>query len=222
MAQDRSIKKISISHSASFKQLGILVLDGSGSMDEMTVGKISKAESVSNATKDLFSRFKSSRIKNCFSFAIVDYDHRAKVVMEPTEVKDIDEFAEYNPMADLGGATYISEGLKEAKKMAEAFMAQATPGGLSYSVMVLIMTDGVDMTQPETISEAKQLREMPGVKVAGCFFETLDADPKAMQECCDYVKGLCSEERLFSKVADAEDLRKFFIASMSNVAPSML
>lgn len=215
------LKTIKVNHTSTFKQLGILVLDGSGSMDEMTVGKLTKAQAVSIATKDLFSRFKSSRIKNNFSFAIVNYDHRAKVAMQPTEVKDIDEFAEYDPTKGLGERTFISEGLKEAKKMAEKFMAQATPDGLPYSVVVLIMTDGVDMTQPETISVAKQLREMPGVTVSGCFFETLGADKKAMDECADYMKGLCSEERLFAKVADAEDLRKFFIASMSNVAPSL-
>lgn len=222
MRPEIRIKKIKPVQAATFKQLGILVLDGSGSMDEETSMKISKAASVSGAVQDLFSRFKMSRIKNNFCFAIVNYDHRAVVAMEPTEVKDIDDHADYDPMKGLGGATYISEGLKEAKKMAEKFLAKQEDGGIMHSVMIVVMTDGVDMTEPETISVAKQLKEMEHVQISSCFFETLGADANEMQKCKDYVKGLCSEERLYTDVSDAEDLRKFFIASMSNIAPSYI
>lgn len=199
-----------------FEQLGILVLDGSGSMEEETKMKISKAASVSDAVRDLFSRFQQSRISKNFSFAVVNYDHRAEIALQPSEVKNIDDHADYNPMKNLGGATYISEGLKKAKSMAEEFLSKENETGLSRSVVIVLMTDGVDMTQAETISVAKQLKEMDHVDICGCFFETLGADSKEMKKCADYVKGLCSEERLYSDIADAEDLRKFFVASMSN------
>ncbi|MCQ2244701.1 MAG: VWA domain-containing protein [Bacteroidaceae bacterium] len=199
-----------------FEQLGILVLDGSGSMEEETRNKISKAAAVSEATQDLFSRFKISRISRNFSFAIVNYDHRAEIAMQPTEMKDIDDHADYNPMKNLGGATYISEGLKKAKDMAVDFLAEENESGLTRSVVVVLMTDGVDMTEAETVSVAKQLVDMEHVDVCGCFFETLGADHVEMKKCADYIKGLCSEERLYADVADSEDLRKFFIASMSN------
>lgn len=200
-----------------FKQLGILVLDGSGSMEEQTALKVSKADSVTVAVNDFFSRCKVSKNRNNFTFAIVNYDHRAVVKMQPTPVKDIDDHGDYNPMDGLGGATYISEGLKAAKKIAEDFLSQSQAGGLARSVIVLIMTDGVDMTQAETISMANTLKQMEHVKVAGCFFETLGADASEMRKCADYMKSLCTDESYYTDVKTAEELRKFFEASVSNM-----
>lgn len=221
MPNEISIKRVKVTQAKTFEQLGILVLDGSGSMEEQTAQHISKADAVTGAVNDLFSRFKASSIKNNFSFAIVNYDHRSVIKMQPTPVKDIDDHGDYNPMEGLGGATYISEGLKDAKKIAEKFLSQSQEGGVPKSVVVMIMTDGVDMTQPETVSVANALKQMDKVKVAGCFFETLGADANAMQECADYIKGLCSTPMDFSSVSSADTLRTFFIASMSNIAGNL-
>ena len=210
-----------ISQAATFRQLGILVLDGSGSMTEQTAGKISKAEAVSQAVNAFFSRFKNSSLKNNFCFAIVNYDHRSIVKMQPTEVNDLDDHADYDPTQDLNGATYISEGLKDAKKIAEKFLDQSEQGGLSRSVIILVMTDGVDMTQPETKSVANEIKRNPKIKIASCFFETLGASKEDMLECQDYMKSLCSNDKdglMFASVSEAEDLRKFFVKSMSNMA----
>lgn len=217
--QDISIKRpFRISQSKTFEELGILVLDGSGSMDEQTIGHISKADAVSVAVNDFFARMRASKNRNNFSFAVINYDHRSMVKMQVTEAKNLDDHGDYNPMKELGGATYISEGLKDAKKIAEDFLSNSQAGGLKKDVLIMIMTDGVDMTQPETISMANTLKQMPNVKIAGCFFETLGADAKSMQECADYLKGLCSEDNLFTMVNSAEELRKFFAASVSNVS----
>ncbi len=207
--------------SKTFEQLGILVLDGSGSMKEQTAQHISKADAVTQAVNDLFSRCKGSRNKNNFSFAIVNYDHRSIVKMKPTPVKDVDDHGDYNPMDGLGGATYISKGLEDAEKIAKDFLNQSQEGGLARSVVIVIMTDGVDMTEAETTSVANRLKKMSNVFVSGCFFETLGADAKDMQKCADYVKTLCTDETKFSMVSTAEALRNFFEASMSNVAGSL-
>ncbi len=203
--------------SKTFEQLGILVLDGSGSMEEQTAQHISKADAVTQAVNDLFSRCKASRNRNNFSFAIVNYDHRSIVKMKPTPVKDVDDHGDYNPMNGLGGATYISKGLEDAEKIAKSFLSQSQEGGLARSVVIVIMTDGVDMTEAETISVANRLKKMSKVSVSGCFFETLGADSRDMQKCADYVKKLCTDETKFSMVSTAEALRNFFEASMSNV-----
>ena len=221
--RDISIKRPKMSSGGvqTFNQLGILVLDGSGSMEEQTAQHVSKADAVTLAVNDLFSRFKASSMRKNFTFAIVNYDHRSVVKMQPTPVKDIDDHGDYNPMEGLGGATYISEGLKEAKKIAEDFLSKSQEGGVPMSVVVVIMTDGVDMTQPETTSMANTLKQMDKVKVCGCFFETLGADAKAMKEAADYIKGLCSTPQDFSMVSSADMLRTFFVASMSNVVGSI-
>ena len=219
--KDISIKRPKgLKQAKTFEQLGILVLDGSGSMEEQTAQHISKADAVTIAVNELFARFKISSISNNFSFAIINYDHRSKIILEPTPVNSIDDHGDWNPMKDLGGATYISEGLKDAKKIAEKFLSQSNEKGLARSVIVLIMTDGVDMTQPETISIANQLKQTEGIKVAGCFFETLGADAADMEKCIKYVEGLCTVDQngpMFEKIANDEQLRLFFIKSMSNM-----
>lgn len=199
--------------------LGILVLDGSGSMEEQTAQHISKADAVNRAVNDLFSYFKANGKKKYyirFSFAIINYDHRSVVRMQATPVKEIDAYGDYNPMEGLGGVTYISEGLKDSKKITEAFLSKPKEKDCrNRTVIILIMADGMDITQTETISIAKALKQMDNVIVTGCFFETLGADAKDMDEAADYIKSLCSEERYFARVSNAEDLRRFFINSMS-------
>ena len=199
------------------KYLGIFVLDGSGSMSEMTAGHITKADTVSSSLNDVFSRLKASRIEHWYNFAIVNYDHRSIVKMQPTPLKDIDDCGDYNPMDGLGGVTYISEGLKDAKKIAENFLNQSENGRQPRHVVVMILTDGFDMTQSETIRIANALKRMNHVTVTGCFIETLSYDVGEMDCCADYIKGLCSEEGLFERVANEDDLRLFFIKSMSHL-----
>jgi hypothetical protein len=111
--------------------------------------------------------------------------------------------------------------LEDAEKIAKDFLNQSQEGGLARSVVIVIMTDGVDMTEAETTSVANRLKKMNHVFVSGCFFETLGADAKDMQKCADYVKTLCTDETKFSMVSTAEALRNFFEASMSNVAGSL-
>lgn len=218
--QESSIKKRpkNVKTSKTFDQLGILVLDGSGSMSEQTAHLISKADAVTQAVNELFSRCKQSRNSKNFSFAIVNYDHRSIVKMKPTRVKDVDDHGDYNPMDGLGGATYISKGLEDAENIAKEFLSQSQDGGLKRSVVIVLMTDGVDMTEAETISVANRLKKMNNVYVSGCFFETLGADLKDMQNCSDYVRKLCTDETKFSMVSTAEALRNFFEASISNAA----
>jgi len=222
--KDRSLltrRPPKMSQPATFRQLGILVLDGSGSMQEPTAQRITKAEAVSSAVNDLFSRFKQSRMKNNFAFAVVNYDHRAKVMMQPTETKDLDDHGDYDPTQGLGGGTHIVEGLKAAKKLANDFLSQGQEGGLAHSVVIIIMTDGVDETEKDSAKVANELKQIPNVKICGCFLETLGAPADAMQECADFLVTLCTDAQSFTNVSSADDLRKFFVASMSNLAPML-
>jgi hypothetical protein len=44
-----------------WEQLGVLVLDGSGSMSGETTGNTTKAQGVDSAVREMFTRFKASR-----------------------------------------------------------------------------------------------------------------------------------------------------------------
>lgn len=48
------------------------------------------------------------------------------------------------------------------------------------------------------------------------------ADAKEMDNCTDYIKSLCSEERLFARVADHLDLRPFFMKTISSTSPVLI
>lgn len=196
--------------------LGIFVLDGSVSMEEQTARGWTKADSVSQAVSDIISMVKHSRQRINFSFSIVNYDHRSVIKMRSTPAKDIDEHVDFNPMEGLGGATYISEGLKDAKRIAEDYLSQSQKDGLNRNVVVMLLTDGMDMTIPETISIAESLKHIENVKITGCFFETLGADSDETRRCSDHIQHLCSAPTDFRTVDDYLPLREFFLKSIEN------
>ena len=198
--------------SKTFEQLGILVLDGSGSMKEQTAQHISKADAVTQAVNDLFSRLKESRNKNNFSFAIVNYDHRSIVKMKPTPVKDVDNHIDYSPMDGLGGDTYIFKGLEDAEIIAKDYLSHEE--GQSRNVVIVVMAAGVDMKKTETIIVANRLKKMKDVFVSGCYFENHGADQGEMEECADHIRNLCSTPDSFKTVNDTYTLKTFFESIM--------
>jgi uncharacterized protein YegL len=221
MAKERTAVQIPegvIRQPKTFDQLGILVLDGSGSMQEGTsLNKVTLAQSVSGVVRDTFSRFKQSSLVNNFSFAVVYYDDTASTEIGTTDAKQINEHRAYDPTVGKGGTTSIAAGLKEAKKLANTFLASQTENGIPQTVIVLILSDGLDMTESETISNANALKSNPKITVNTCFFETLGGDKDYMQQASDFLKGLCSDPVTgFYSGTDPEKIRNFFIASMSN------
>jgi uncharacterized protein YegL len=202
----------------SFKQLGILVLDGSGSMvNEENLDKIPKGKAVSQAVRGLFNRLKDSRVADSFCFSVIYYDEKAKLVMDITDVKDINCEQDFNPTNGMGGLTYIYKGLEEAKKVADRFFAAPNPQEVPRTAVIVILSDGVDMKQDEAKRVLAKLKKDSRISVATCFFETLGAKKAAMKECQQYMEGLASKPTLYQSVATTEGLRKFFTASVSGI-----
>jgi len=216
--QDRLPGGFKVTQPRTFHQLGILVLDGSGSMKEgQSSVKISLAQSVSNAVRNTFSRFKESAYVNNFSFAVVYYDDAAKVEVDITDAKQLNDNRAYDPTTGMGGTTSIAAGLKEAKILSDKFLAVQTEGSIKRSVVVVVLSDGLDMTQSETASIANTLKSNPSITITSVFFETLGGNPDEMQEAAKFLKGLCSDPiDGFTKTSDPEKIRTFFIASVSN------
>jgi Mg-chelatase subunit ChlD len=85
-----------------FHQLGLLVLDGSGSMAEKVEGRMTKAEAVNVAVRELLTRLIASKNRKDFSIAIVTFDDEADIHTPVTRVYDdagnsIDDNADYDP-----------------------------------------------------------------------------------------------------------------------------
>jgi uncharacterized protein YegL len=103
-----------------FHQLGVLVLDGSGSMtDSSASGNQNKAEAVNSAVRELLSLLKISNNKKNFSIAIVTFDSTARIHTNTTPVEEIDDLGDYNPLNGHGGGTNIQIALEEARKIVE-------------------------------------------------------------------------------------------------------
>lgn len=195
-----------------FSQLGILVLDGSGSMAEPSAGKISKAQAVNGAVREMLTRFSVSRHKRNFSFAVVTFDESATVHTRVTAAADIDDNADYDPIRDHGGGTNIGAGLRQAQRIAEDFLRTA-PQDIPSSVVIIVMSDGADGNAPETMRVAEEVKRNPAVTICTTFFaEVGSPNPEAQ----DHLRAMASYPATgFKTVYDAETLRKFFIASVS-------
>jgi len=201
-----------------FKQLGILVLDGSGSMHGMTKERIEKADAVSKSVRSLFQRFKDSSKKNDFCFAIVNYDSKAIRRLDITEVDDLDVKADYNPTNGLGNTTSIAVGLEEAERIADNFLGKGEKGGVGRSVVIVVMTDGLDMTEGETIKVANRLKQKQGngIKLlATSYFDSLEGTSEQKAKCVKFLQGVASDPAHCKVLATAEEMRKFFEESVS-------
>jgi uncharacterized protein YegL len=204
-----------ISAPKTWEQLGILVLDGSGSMSGQTSGNITKAQAVDSAVREMFSRFKSSRSAGNFAFAIVTFGDSANGDrMRITQATNLDENASYDPTPGHGGGTYIGSGLSEAKRIAEDFLSGQTQGGLSRDAVILVMTDGMCGDPDRTLEIAKEIKQNSKIRICSTLFSQLDErDVAAPQQllrkmATDPVAG-------YKTVYDGQALRDFFTASMS-------
>src|SRR4051794_35765665 len=94
--------------SLTFRQGGIGIKDGSGSMTEQIEGRggTTKASEVNIAFRELLSRMKASRRAPNFSFATVDF-HDTVAYSTPMEaIADIDDNADYDPTSHGTGGTF--------------------------------------------------------------------------------------------------------------------
>ena len=203
----------------SFHQLGVLVLDGSGSMAGTVDSKdglsVSKAAAVNMAVRDLFSRFKASNKSANFTFCAVSFTHEAAIMLPPTAVADIDDNGNYDPVAHAGGGgTFLGAGIGAAREICDQFFAAADPG-LPASAVVLLMSDGECAAPAESQQLATELKTDDRVTLATTFFATKGQSSGGQ----NLLRAICSDPTMFYKtVYDAETLRAFFMASMSVAA----
>lgn len=201
----------------SFNQLGILVLDGSGSMAELTDGNITKAQAVNEAVRAVFTRFKQSIYVRNFSFAVVTFDENAQAHTPVTAGTDLDDHGNYDPMLNHGGGTNIGAGLLEAKRVADEFLRRA-PRGVPTTAVIVVMSDGRDggggVVDPAyTLRIAEEIKRNQAIKICSTYFAPVGSQDVHAQE---HLKLLStSPGNNYKTVYDADSLRQFFYASLS-------
>ncbi len=199
-------------------QLGILVLDGSGSMNETTAAKIKKAEAVHVAVQELLGELKKSRVKKNFSIAVVTFDTAAVVHTPETPVwqsadKQINDYGDFNPLTGHGGGTNIEEGLRCAQGIAQLFLSQTNGESVPRSVVIVLMSDG-GANEGDAISVANALKSITDITICTTLFSAVGEDIAKDKELMQNIATSPSEPH-YRTTYEAEDLRKFFIASMS-------
>jgi uncharacterized protein YegL len=203
---------------ATFRQLGVLVLDGSGSMtlpvDSMP-GKTTKADAVNLAVRELMTRMKASRKQQNFSFAFVNFHDTVSHSTPIIAVADVDDNGDFDPTSHGSGGTFVGSGLEEAGRLCSQFLGDPAEA-LPSSVVVLVMTDGECSDPERTKSIAAGIKTDGRVSIATAYFGTkgvTDSEGPAM------LREVCSDQaRCYKTVYDGEALRKFFTASMTAAA----
>lgn len=199
-----------------FNQLGILVLDGSGSMTEIATGLAAKAKHVESACFELFNRMNGSRVKQNFSFACIKFDNSPSVTLKPT-VFDFSVFmnTNFDPLEGKGGQTYINLALEQAKQLAEDFLNSAQAGSVPHRVLILLLSDGMCFEPDKTISISSAIKANPKIEIATVYFGTIgnnDVDAQTL------MKEVASDTTRYTTVYDGEALRNFFERSISQSA----
>lgn len=200
-----------------FHQLGILVLDGSGSMSETGRQQLTKAQEVELGVKELFTRFDASSKKSNFSFACIKFDTSATTTLPPTPFQQIEYFNEdFNPLSGKGKGTHIFDALNEAKKLAEEFLLNAPIDGLRHSVVILLMSDGLCFQPETTIAVAENIKQNPNIIIASAYFAKVGNTADEVSDTKNLLQSIATNPvTYYSTVYDGEALRKFFESSIS-------
>jgi uncharacterized protein YegL len=203
-----------------FHQLGVLVLDGSGSMHGNSAsGNQSKAEAVNSAVKELLSRLKISNNKKNFSIAVVTFDGNAKVHTETTPVEEINDLGDYNPLNGHGGGTNIPTALEEAKKIVKEHIDignMSENDGIPHSAVVIVMSDGMTSGNPIFIADEIKKEFEEQVTICSTMFATKG---KSHPDAVNALRSISTTpDQHYITVYDGEALRDFFLASVSSGA----
>lgn len=201
----------------SFNQLGIFLLDGSGSMSEDAKGGLKKHQAVNHAVRETFTRFSASSKRRCFAFATVVFGVDA-VIQTPITVADaIDDNASYDPLIpplvdDRG--THIGAGLAKCKGLVDQFFANRI-SGIPNKVAIVVLSDGQGHDEAHAKSIAAILKSDSDLEIYCCHLQ--GQNPSIFDVgSAELLKVLANDPvRCYKTVYDAETIRNFFIASIS-------
>jgi len=190
------------------EQLGILVLDGSGSMNDPDAhGRGTKAEAVGKAVQELVGRLQKSSRKQDFWLALIAFDNNVEIRLQPTPVTDIDVSGmRANPY--LGGSTAIGDAFYAAGQMADDFLSKKVD--LPRSVVIMLMSDGQSNTGRDPRSVANDIKKKwssDKLNVVSVAYGT-DADKETLKAM------VTDKERDFCETDQPEKLRDFFLGSI--------
>ncbi len=210
--------------SQSWYQLGILVIDGSGSMtlpygedEESSLGGAAvrtKAEATDDATKKFVGRMIRSRNAPNFGLAFVFFNETVTHQRPPAKMLEVDANASYDPTKYGIAGTAIHTGLDAAAAIIEEFRREGAAFEVPLSQVVVLMSDGEERSDVDKVKKAaNRLKELPETRLCSCLFAT--RGQPAVGE--TLLQEIASGAHFYQRVYDTEQLRKFFEASVTTV-----
>ena len=201
------------------EQLGVFLLDGSGSMDDIGEHNLTLSENVNRTLKDFMSHFKDSGVKHEFEIAVVNFDYEATVRLPRTPLTEVDDMVSYNPRDKTkdNPGTNIGLGLIKAKEIIDEYFAQPNPDGYNRTAIIAILSDGMCQHPESTLKIARELDSNPNIIIHCALFTTKERENVNMnKDAKNFLQDIKSEAGLFALTKDNATLRKFFNASMSS------
>jgi len=201
------------------EQLGIFLLDGSGSMDDIGEFNISLAENVGRVFKDFVSTFKTSSIKEEFQIAVINFDYEAVVRVPRMPLAEFDDFADYNPRdkSKENPHANISAGLKKAKEIIGDFFAQPNPNEFQRIVNIVILSNGMCQCPEDTLKIARDLDDNPNITINCGVFITKESEKDGENSSQTLLEDLVSNNGMCRLIKNSCDLRMFFDSDMESV-----
>lgn len=204
-----------------WEQLGVFVLDGSGSMTlDAQMGNLPKADALNMAVKETFTRFRESSKAKSFYFSIVYFGKDSKDGMPLTNGKDLDIFGNYNPLGNVDDReTQIGLGLDRAKLMVSDFLSKEE-NNVKRSAVIVILSDGMS-EETHTKQVANELKAMyPKDKFTLCATLLEGKEYGTGTPEFEAAKSLLMEivshpTECFSVTCNKNTIRDFFIKSSS-------
>lgn len=199
-----------------YEQLGVLVLDGSGSMAGMeSIAGLQKAKAVEKAVAELGERLATSDMADQYLLAVVSFDTQVAHPLPPTPVLELDATdLDLDLLGRHGGATSIGDALAEAGRVVEQFHAGQQDGIPRYSV-ILLMSDGQSNGGQDPLTVAQQLKAQfnrskphgPELIIATAAYGH-DADAHTLGQ-------IASDPSYTRRVESGVELRNFFFRTIS-------
>lgn len=207
-----------VTESRTFHQLGILVLDGSNSMNATGDHNRSLAQNVNHAVREFLTYFKGSSIVNNFSLAVVAFGVDSKIHTPITPLAKVDDFAEYDPtkIGIDGNGTYIGGALQEAEKLAQEFLSNPESSSVPHDVRIIVMSDGLCGAPEQTKAISEALKQNDKLMICSALFtDRSKVGDDEVKEAKTVLADIANAANLYKTVYGESDLRQFFISSMS-------
>lgn len=160
-----------------YNQLVLFVLDGSRSMDSLSLNNIMKSQDIHNNVQLVLDRLRKSKNSTSFDIGMIAFSDECKDVFGIKELKDVSESQSFNSIDLLKkpGGTQFLPALMEAEIMINHYFT-FIENDLPRNALVLLMTDGIMDDFKNSLTKIEELKLMGNVTVSVMYLDALIED----------------------------------------------